>query len=219
MTSLENWPRAGSMRSGRLYVRATLERPTSAVASSSSEFEAPYPTPSVTRYGSSGNGTGNNTASRGRPSLDVIAKKGMWATPLRKDAESGQVSDATFGKHRRGPLLTEMAARWPTPARTDAKDSARGTTTTGVMHPGTSLTDAMRGHPLPETSTDGHDTMVLVPEFVEALMGFPEGWTHVDAELVLLAWVTQLARSKRLTHLRVSSPGLSDADEDPETAP
>lgn len=71
---------------------------------------------------------------------------------------------------------------WPTPVVTDAKSAARGTTTTttSVMHPGTSLTDAMRGRQDPTTPTDGVDTAVLAPAFVEALMGLPEGWTLLD---------------------------------------
>jgi hypothetical protein len=180
----ETWPKAGSMRGGRLYQRATLEPLTVASGSSSSPHKHPYPTPSATEYGSSGNGTGNNVDSRGRPSLSQ--------------------------------MVARRTRKWPTACTTDAKDSARGTTTTGIMHPGTSLTDAMRasaatwepdtsGPPTTKTTKDGADTLVLVPEFVEALMGLPEGWTLVDGESVWLAWVTLLCRSKRLGPLRACS--------------
>jgi len=76
--------------------------------------------------------------------------------------------------------LKEAIARWPTPCTTDAKAAGRHTTTTGVMNTGTSLTDAMRGHQPQETRPGGPNGLVLCPEFVEALMGLPVGWTLVD---------------------------------------
>lgn len=229
------------MRSGRLYGRQTLERPICVVASSSSPYEADYPTPSASSYGSSGNGTGNNKQSRGRPSLEGMAatyptpvssrrsgrntktdKAGrvleeedkrtthvrgsltlngqvteMYATPMRGGEEKGPAYP------RGNPTLQGQVRMWPTACTTDAKDSARGTTTTGIMNPGTSLTDAIRssgldGPPPSAMKKAGADTTVLVPEFVEALMGFPEGWTLVEGEPVWLAWVTLLCRNKRL---------------------
>src|SRR3990170_9106981 len=56
----ETWPNAGTMRSGVVSERPTLERPISGADSSSSPYKAPYPTPTNARYGSSGNGQGNN---------------------------------------------------------------------------------------------------------------------------------------------------------------
>ena len=230
MTYSEIWPASGSMRSGRVCERPTLELPIYDDASSSSP---PYPTPSSVPYGSSGNGTGNNTDSRGRPSLDSMAR--CWPTPMHRDGKGGHVSDQTFNKPGRGPMLHEAVERWfptpiasgedkgptyprgnptlqgvarcwPTPATTDAAAAARGTTTTGVMHPGTSLTDALRGHLPPGTPTRGPDGMVLCPEFVEALMGLPAGWTHVDDERVLECSATPASRSKRRRRGKASSP-------------
>lgn len=199
-------PTSGTMRSGRLYGRQTLERPICVVASSSSPYEADYPTPSASSYGSSGNGTGNNKQSRGRPSLEGMAATyltlngqvtEMYATPMRGGEEKGPAYP------RGNPTLQGQVRMWPTACTTDAKDSARGTTTTGIMNPGTSLTDAIRssgldGPPPSATKKAGADTTVLVPEFVEALMGFPEGWTLVEGELVWLAWVTLLCGNRRL---------------------
>lgn len=49
------------------------------------------------------------------------------------------------------------------------------------MHPGVSLTDAMdqwyRDRAILPDGIDGLRRMVLNPEFIEALMGFPIGWT------------------------------------------
>jgi len=82
---------------------------------------------------------------------------------------------------------------WPTAVTTDAPGAARHTTTTGIMQPGTMLTDAMRiflaeiqvnldpaSRQLHALKKDGKDTLmqaVLSPRFVEALMGYPTGWT------------------------------------------
>lgn len=82
---LETWPISGSMRSGVVCERQTVERPISEGACSSSPHDATYPTPSATPYGSSGNGTGSNVESRGRPSLDRMARTGRWPTPTAWD--------------------------------------------------------------------------------------------------------------------------------------
>lgn len=98
---------------------------------------------------------------------------------------------------------------WPTPVTTDSKAAARGTTTTGVMHSGTTLTDAIRLWPTPTASEygssnngspgDGREKFAtagkaslstearreggtLNPAWVEALMGFPLGWTDGPAD-------------------------------------
>jgi hypothetical protein len=85
---------------------------------------------------------------------------------------------------------------WPTAVTTDAASSARHTTTTGIMNSGTMLTDALRiflveiqrdldpdSRPLQTTKRDGattEDQAVLSPLFVEALMGYPTGWTDFE---------------------------------------
>lgn len=118
-----------------------------------------------------------------------------WPTPLASDVQGGP--RAQDGK--RGTNLPEMVARWPTPCTTDSKDAARSTTETGVMHPGTTLTDAMRSRHPPTTAragSDGGGTAVLNPAFVEALLGLPEGWTHVDDELASNILATPAARTK-----------------------
>ena len=54
------------------------------------------------------------------------------------------------------------------------------------MHTGTTLTDAMRVWCSRRRQTMGTDGLggptgaVLHPEFIEALMGLPRGWTRVD---------------------------------------
>lgn len=44
----------------------------------------------------------------------------------------------------------------------------------------TTLTDATLGHHGEATGPGGPSGLVLNPAFVEALMGFPAGWTELD---------------------------------------
>jgi hypothetical protein len=92
---------------------------------------------------------------------------------------------------------------WPTAVKQDGASSGRHTTTTGIMNTGTTLTDAMRvflveiqrdldpdSRPLQTTKRDGATTenqAVLSPRFVEALMGYPTGWTVCEPSETLLS--------------------------------
>jgi hypothetical protein len=83
--------------------------------------------------------------------------------------------------------LTVEATRWATPTAGDAKASGRSGYTAGTMHLGETLTDqtiGSRGRRDRETPRDGESgspPAVLNPQFVEALMGLPTGWTDFDA--------------------------------------
>jgi hypothetical protein len=154
-------PASGSMLSGAVFERPTLERRTSVAASSSSPHKAAYPTPTASPYGKSGNARGN--PERRRESLDT------------------------------------MAAHWPTPTAT-LWAGAKSYSTESGRHSGTTLIDAAalhHGRPPGATATAGPDGLVLCPEFVEALMGFPEGWTLVDDEPASAALETPSSRPKR----------------------
>ena len=65
--------------------------------------QAQYPTPSATTYGSSGNGDGGNKASRGRPSLETMAKKDLWPTPVAGDSHIAgpNQNTSTLGRQMR----------------------------------------------------------------------------------------------------------------------
>lgn len=129
-TYSETWPRAGTMRNGTVCQRSPSAPRTSAIASSSSlgPHLAEFPTPSATSYGSGGNGTGNNTRSRGRPSLDTMARTGMWPTPRAADGMLHGVIDEKMSRraHKRDrSRLEETVAKrmWPTPTCQDAKNN------------------------------------------------------------------------------------------------
>lgn len=105
-----------------------------------------------------------------------------WPTPLAEDTHAKMHGETRPSGGN--PNLPMAASLWPTACTTDAASSGRASTTTDVMHPGVSLTDAMRsfftitdGRPAPPTKKGGRGGPVLDPRFVEALMGFPDGWT------------------------------------------
>lgn len=189
--SSASFPASGTTRRGVLYELPTLERRTYETGCSSSRWKADYPTPTATDFGKSGNARGH--PERRRDSLGTMAKK--WSTPTKSMVDNGP------GYARGNDKLTDQARAWPTTTTTtDAKDSARHTTTTGVMHSGTTLLDAARAHSGPQdpaTPKRGADGLVLVPEFVEGLMGIPEGWTHVADEPACVALATPSSLRKR----------------------
>ena len=80
------WPRAGMVDlRGRVWGRRALARP----KIKRGQHGAPLPTPSAVRYGSSGNGTGNNKATRGRPSLYQLAARGLLGATTAQPVELG----------------------------------------------------------------------------------------------------------------------------------
>mgnify|MGYP003139911806 CR=1 FL=1 len=181
------WPQQGMMRNGAVFPL----RPWVPLISGSASFSSPiseghqaeFPTPSSTKYGTSGNGTGNNTISRGRPSLDTMARKGMWPTPTGSDYKGADLArdENRSGKRHSGDLLVTAVARlemWPTPTAGDAKSSGSRNLEGSKAHAGVSLTDAVRTG---DSSTPrGESIGQLNPTWVEWLMGFPSGWTDLE---------------------------------------
>lgn len=150
-------PKAGTMRSGTCFERSRSAHRT--VVSGSSYSRNEYPTPSATPYGTSQN--------------------------------EGQVA------HKRPtagtPSLDTWAQNWPTPTAGDAKQSGSRNAPGSAAHLGTSLTDQIRtggsdGRRGRTTVQDGSATSKpavhrqLSPQFVEALMGLPPGWSSAQID-------------------------------------
>lgn len=97
-----------------------------------------------------------------------------WGTTRSGSAFAARTSERLIDASER--------SSWPTPTRSDAKLSRRhGYMTEG--NPGTTLTDAVVSHHGGETRGGGRKhaaPFVPNPDFVEWLMGFPEGWTRSD---------------------------------------
>lgn len=116
------------------------------------------------------------------PRIDVTASSSSlgWPTPTASDSDRG---GGRGTKAEGGPGLQEATRRlWPTATAGDAKASGSRNTADSKAHPGVSLTDAIRQDGGTGRLTEGADRAApaLNPAWVEALMGFPPGWTSVD---------------------------------------
>ena len=123
------------------------------------------------------------------------AAEQKWATPTAHDGRRpGADVHSTQGNN-----LSRDTANWATPTAGDAKQSgAAGYPTDSKRNAGTTLTDMVSGPRGPlgrKTKTAGEPTSqpevrrLLSPNFVEALMGFPVGWSF--AQIVSDASETQ----------------------------
>jgi hypothetical protein len=138
-----------------------------ASGSSPTQPEGPallLPTPSAVRYGTNQDGSMGRTGPV-RPSLDSMARQAAWPTPtarLGSRRQTGPLLAAAryFAGRRRD--LDDAVAMWPSPT---ASDSGGGQ---AHKRPPSRL-----GSPLLKEITPGP----LNPAWVEALMGFPPGWT------------------------------------------
>lgn len=170
--SSPTWPRAGMTRTGTAF-RLRPSAPRTSVTGSSW-----LPTPSATPYGS------NQSPSPGaaiRPSLDSMARSGLWPTPKAADGERGG----------RGDLLAMVRTgrdsrrrRWPTPTTQDAENDGGPSQLRRKTLP---LNAAVKVWPTPTASrrsglqSHGRTAIPgqLNPTWVEWLMGFPLGWTDL----------------------------------------
>ena len=174
------WPRSGSMRSGRLWPPTSPARRTGGCELSC------WPTPTASTYGSNSGGAKPGPK---RPSLDSLAK--LWPTPLAA-GHSNTAKGSSEAHHSGTSLMDAVHELWHTPRATDAK----GTGSMGyASFAQPSLSDDMYSHHH-VTRARGPDGMVLNPEFVEMLMGFPAAWSRSNAAPDSMPSATPLCRSK-----------------------
>jgi hypothetical protein len=170
------------------YPLPSVERPISG-SDSGSPHVCEYPTPSATQYGTSGNGTGNNTVSRGRPSLETMAGRNQWPTPTAGDAKASGSRNTENSRANPGLSLTDAVRgdggtgrNWPTPSKADAEGGPGTSGRDGGMNLRTAV--AWDKPPDGGTSTPQTKTRSLSPMWVEWLMGFPVGFTgFADLEM------------------------------------
>lgn len=118
---------------------------------------------------------------RRRMLAPLTSASGGSAWPTAKASQGGSEPDHARKKRGAGgPRLDGAAKAWPTPTARDWRDGD----VRGMDVPTKSIlgrtAPRWRGLQDKTTSTDGGDTsakVVLNPRFVEALMGFPDGWT------------------------------------------
>jgi len=132
--------------------------------------QALFPTPAAQSYGTSNNGCPGDGReeyrTKGKPSLETMARHGLWPTPTQSLGEHAGL--VTEDKGREGGTLVEaVSARemWPTPAERDHRHP------NAVPHAARRGKAAKKGEQLPN-AVGG----VLNPAWVSALMGLPPAW-------------------------------------------
>jgi hypothetical protein len=96
----------------------------------------------------------------------------MWPTPTAIDAGSGRSNRSASPNAQARPTLALMARKglWPTPTANDARTSTLPPAALGRAR-------------LPGTVKRSRETGNLNPEWAEALMGLPIGWTALAGPL------------------------------------
>ena len=177
---LETWPRAGMTRNGTAYQLRPLAPLTRGTASGL------LPTPAATEYGSSQKASterANGSPSAGTPSLGTMARHGTLPdripTPTAGDSRNSR--NATAGRspgsaHHPGVTLSDYIRMWPTPQARDAQGRS-------TPMPDLAANRYAQGKRCLEdaVSLAGSPGGMLNPTWVEWLMGFPLGWTDLEA--------------------------------------
>ena len=174
----ETWPRSGLMLSGIAYRLPPLVPLTAATDSGS------WPTPNVPNGGRSvahvKDWRGRSAYYNGKKvQVGLESAVRMWPTPT-SDACIGIVPTQKMAERFRrkgssGSFVEAMAARmWPTPSAEDNRD--RGNLSTPSVQRRQSL-----GKQLMLSMVVDANSGALNPTWVEWLMGFPLGWTALDA--------------------------------------
>jgi DNA (cytosine-5)-methyltransferase 1 len=108
----------------------------------------------------------------------------MWATPRTSDVKSGRTlnekgqrisksSDLVFGAN-----LADQVKMWPTPTSSTGGPSKNSDNPRG-KHGGNPLATAVAMHPA-STERNKATPTSLNPNWVEWLMGYPDGWTSLE---------------------------------------
>lgn len=141
------------------------------------DYVTMFPTPAATSYGTN-QGGGMGRSGKVRPSLETMARQGLWPTPGAADGARGGGQPSRALDPNRQFTLNDAVKLWPTPLSRDGKGSGKHGNGTDT------LPSAVGGS--------------LNPEFVEWLQAYPIGWT------VCADWVMQFVRPKRVKHLKDS---------------
>jgi hypothetical protein len=152
-----------------------------------------WPTPTATQYGSARGGAAGRV---GPERLGLSSAVKLWPTPTVSGEWNRKGASMNAGDGLRTAVIEELASRWPAPT---ASAATRGKARRGMnAQGGPSLPEAVANWATPNARDDkGPSTraerhaVVCLPgqvgnggklnaEWVEALQGFPIGWTDVD---------------------------------------
>lgn len=142
------------------------------------------PTPTVTAYGS----MSQSSKLQGGPrlSLNSMATRGRWPTPIAHDAHAGAAHRALRGSAKAGCSNlndTVLLRMWPTPMAEDGEGGpAKGNLTR--KSPPLRAAVHMTKDALAQPSTQ---TGQLSPIWTELLMGLPKNWTALGLTIGIMA--------------------------------
>jgi hypothetical protein len=163
----ETWPRWGSMRNGEFWARTMPVQITSGIESGS------WPTPRAqdSKHAAATEWELATDHAGTEASLRVQVVKRMWPTPQARDGKNPRSAEAIA---RRGGGFRQLAdvvtggygsaKTWPTPTTQDASNNGGAS--------------QMERNSLPLNAQAGGS---LNPTWVAWLMGWPIGWTDLDA--------------------------------------
>jgi hypothetical protein len=195
----ETWPRSGLMRNGIAYQLPPLVPLTVETESGL------LPTPVTVDSGAYFNRSASSGAAL-RPTLGAMAKHNLWPTPVAPNGgRSIRHADEWRGKtpyHKGKKIQVDLAAAvrmWPTPLARDFKGPGMSKARIAAGRKPDNLSSAVRFHtprttPRSARELDGVSPLGgggLNPAWVEWLMGFPLGWTVLDASATPLSRKSQ----------------------------
>lgn len=158
------WPTQGTMRDGVCWEQTMS---VAGIKGNASGSDVSYPTPTAQR-----------------PSLQQIARHNLWPTVTAQDNNQVRGEGAAAGKKDRSTTLGGAVRKWPTPSSRDWKGGRQFDTLEGKgRNSNNTLPDAI--------NAAAGEVAGLNPDWAEALMGWPIGWTR-QQNLVLLwdfAWL------------------------------
>ena len=174
----ETFPRAGTMQNGCAYELPMLERPIIEIGGSCLRD---VPTPTVC-----GNNNRKGLSQKSGDGLATWAKRKMMPTPCASDATAGAVigENDVFVENKNGTLrkvnkngvngslgLGRYVKMFPTPCSRDYKGGRKAET---LSKAGRTETNSLPDYVNAQNQATGQ----LNPQWVEWLMGWPQGWTE-----------------------------------------
>lgn len=157
-------------------------------------LRAMLPTPSASSYGTN-QGGGMGRVGPIRPSLQTMARRGLWPTPTVQDS-ANDGGPAQF--ERNSVPLNAAVKNWPTPSAANSRGSSGGNRAADLRNAvrpwptptarlGTPRGAQAKRYSDPRRSNDLDDAVAatgttgqLSPAWVSVMMGFPPHWTEVD---------------------------------------
>ena len=176
-----NFPNWGTMRNGELIPLSKPEPPT--VVEDGGPWHIPTPSVSDVYIGNltSSQQSLDNMHSVSLPNFVERYPEGLWATPTVNNSKNN-AGPSQMNRH--GPALDVQVTQWPTPATSqDFKPIRQLAPSEEDGTHGTMLVGAVGND---DPSTIGN---VLSADWVEWLMGIPEGWTDINRATDYNIWL------------------------------